>query len=420
MRERFAVLRNCFIPVSLIAGVLALAFGQSGLKILPFSEQLSQYSGTLMICLSASLFLGNNGKLNVIETVKRVGDSFLINCASEIGQFGVFILLGYAVTMLFQTVSPWIGMLLPAGFVGSHGTAAVMSTALSDAGYAQAFSIGQTFATVGLLFGILSGVAFINLAVRKGYTAVIHSMEQLPEELRRDDIPACRQDSIGNNTVNSIAVDTLTYHIMLIFCAVALANLGSWLLGFVFPEFSVPVYALAFVSGMLVQQIIKKCNLEQSVDRNLIIHISGTLTDYIVAFGIASVDLHTVVQYWPPIVLLSVVGFCYCTFMLFGISRYCFKDHWFERGIFVFGWSSAAMPIAMMLLRIADPDYSSGILEDANMAWIFLNFVDLLLVTFLPVMVINGHGIISGLVLTAIAAMMLLLCRVKYGRKKDS
>lgn len=415
LREKITFLRTCFIPASLIAGILALILGEYALNLLSFSEAMPSYSGTLMTCLAASLYLGNNEPFHLKRICNNVGDSFLMNCAAEIGQFGIFLLIGFFLAnFVFPNLSSWIGILLPAGFVGSHGTAAVISPILEKYGYQDAFSIGQTFATIGLLFGVFGGIFFINLAVRKKYTTIIHSMDELPEEMKTDQIPESQRESLGVTTINAIAIDSLAYHIAVAFCAVALANGISKFLGIVFPYFEVPVYALAFVSGMIMQKILKFLKLETTIDKKIMTHISGTLTDYIVAFGIASVNLKTVVKYWPPILLLAILGMLYCTIMLLFVSKKCFHNLWFEREIFVFGWSAAAMPVAIMLLRITDPKLSSNVLEDANMAWIFLNFADLLIVTFVPVLLVNGYGILTGIFLTVIAFCMIAFCRIKY------
>lgn len=48
-----------------------------------------------------------------------VGDSFLVNAAAEITQFGLFILLGIVVfPIFFKGINPAFGLMLPAGFVG--------------------------------------------------------------------------------------------------------------------------------------------------------------------------------------------------------------------------------------------------------------------------------------------------------------
>lgn len=118
------------MPVALIAGVLGALGGKHGLNVIPFSSDISQYSGLLVMFLSASLFIGNRDDFSLKKTIQQAGDSFFLNCASEAGQFGLSILVGL---LMSCTIFPYIfssfGVLMPAGFVGDHGTAAVIGRA---------------------------------------------------------------------------------------------------------------------------------------------------------------------------------------------------------------------------------------------------------------------------------------------------
>ena len=51
--------------------------------------------------------------------------------------------------------------MLPSGFVGGHGTAVAIGTVFESNGWSEAITIGQTFATIGLLSGIFGGVAIL-------------------------------------------------------------------------------------------------------------------------------------------------------------------------------------------------------------------------------------------------------------------
>lgn len=57
LREKIKILQSLFIPVSLLAGFLALIAGQNGLKLITFSGQAGSYSGMLIIAVFVSLGL---------------------------------------------------------------------------------------------------------------------------------------------------------------------------------------------------------------------------------------------------------------------------------------------------------------------------------------------------------------------------
>lgn len=116
--------------------------------------------------------------------ISTAGDSFLVNTATEIAQFGVFVLLGVVLLpKIFIGMNKAFGLMLPAGFVGGHGTAAAIGGVLVENGWQDTVSIGQTFATIGLLGGVFSGVTIINIGARKRKTAIIKSVKDLQEEM---------------------------------------------------------------------------------------------------------------------------------------------------------------------------------------------------------------------------------------------
>ena len=86
-----------------------------------------------------------------------------------------------------------------------------------------------------------------------------------------------------------------------------------------------------------------------------------------------------------------------------------------ERGIFIRGWSTGVLSIAVLLLRVVDPEFRTSALEDSGFAWIFVSFIDIALVTFLPMFVMQGLGIAAGAVCCLIAAAMLVATAFIYG-----
>ena len=96
--------------------------------------------------------------------------------------------------------------------------------------------------------------------------------------------------------------------------------------------------------------------------------ISGTATDYLVFFGIASIKLAVIVKYAAPLALLLLCGIVIvvATLMFFGPAMN--RGSWFERAIFVFGYSTGVFAIGFILLRIVDPENRSKTLNDTAFA----------------------------------------------------
>lgn len=420
IRCKFRFIQQAYIPAALLAGFLGLFLGSQFLDVLPFSSEIANYPSILIAVLFGSMFVGTRGKMSVKAVLKGAGDTMLINGASEMMQFAVFILIGVAVLPLaFSGINNAFGLMLPAGFVGGHGTAAAIGGVLGDAGWVDASTIGQTFATVGLLGGILLGVVLINFGARKGWTKVIRDINELPEEMLTGVVPEGKAASLGRSTTNGVSIDSLTWHACLVLVSVGMAYLVNEGLKVAMPSVSFPTYGLALLCGVVVQLILKAVKLDSSVDKDVITHIGSSATDFLVVFGIASIKVSVVVQYWVPIVILSVLGFLFVTAWLLLVSRRFFCNYWFEHGIYIFGMSTGVLATGVILLRITDPEFRTGVLQDFGLAWIVLSVMDALLVAFAPVFVLAGQGVGFSVALIAVSVAALIACKLMFGRKAE-
>lgn len=419
LRCKLRFIQRAYIPAALLAGFLGLFLGPQFLDVLPFSGEIGNYPSILIAVLFGSMFVGTKGKVSVKSVIKGAGDTMLVNGASEMMQFALFILIGVTVLpMAFEGINQAFGLMLPAGFVGGHGTAAAIGGVLSESGWADASTIGQTFATVGLLGGILLGVILINLGARRGWTKVIKGIDELPEEMLTGLVPDDKAAPLGKSTTNGVSIDSLTWHACLVLVSVGMAYLVNEGLKVVLPDVSFPTYGLALLCGVVVQLVLKLVKLDGSVDKSVVTHIGSSATDFLVVFGIASIKVSVVVQYWVPIVLLAILGFAFVTAWFLVVSPRFFRRYWFEHGIYIYGMSTGVLATGVILLRITDPEFRTGVLEDFGLAWIVLSVMDALLVAFAPVFVVAGQGVAFALALVAASIAALVLCKLLFGRKE--
>ncbi len=419
IRSKVRFVQKLYIPAALIAGFIGLFAGKQFLNVIPFSSEISNYAGILIAFVFGSMFIGNKTKVSFKRMFNSVGDSFLVNAASEIMQFGVFILLGILVfPLFFKEINQAFGLMLPSGFVGGHGTAAAIGSVLVDSGWSDATSIGQTFATIGLLGGILGGITMINIGARRGDTAIIKNVEDLQEEMLTGLVQKNDRSEFGHNTVNAMSIDTLTWHFSLVLVAVGMAYGVNAGLKALLPSISFPVYGLALVCSIILQGLLKRINLDEYVDKKIITHIGSSATDYLVAFGVASINISVVVKYLAPIIVFSVVGFIFVVAWFWLVSPRFFRNYWFERGIYIYGLSTGVMSTGIILLRITDPEFKTGVLEDFGFAWIFLSFMDMFLVSFSPMFILKGVGVLYGSILLLLGALCLIACKVVFRKQK--
>jgi len=421
MRSKVKIIQNLYLPSSLLAGIMGLILSDQVLGIIPFSESISSYAYLGIVVLFASLFIGREDKGSFKKVINEVGDTFTLNLAAEIGQFGFAILVGTLIlTNLFPEVNQAFAILMPAGFVGGHGYAAAIGGTLQEVGgWEEAITIGQTFATIGILSGILGGLLMINLATKKGHTRLIKSMGQLPKSMQTGLVPKEERTVMGHNTVNPMSIDPLCWHVLLVLIATAGGYYSQGWFKALIPGITLPMMCLSMLSGLVVYFLLKLLKMDKYVDRKVITRIGSSVTDYLVAFGVASIRISIVVKYAIPILIMLACGLFFAVFYSMVICKKLFHNYWFERSIFIYGWSTGVVAMGVTLLRVVDPEFKSGTLEDYGMAYVFISIIEILLVAFLPLFVIAGNGIIAGGVLILIFIGLIGFTALKYGIHRD-
>jgi ESS family glutamate:Na+ symporter len=399
LRSRVKLLQDFLLPAPLLAGFLGLAAGPQVLNVLPFRQPLSGYPQELVVVLFGTLFLGARPKGPPLRTVVRqVGDTFFYNLAAEVGQYGAALAFGLLVLApLFGGLPAGFALMLPAGFAGGHGTATVVGRALEKGGWAEATSVGYTFATVGLLAGLFGGLLLIHVGVRLGWTRLVRSAEQLPQAARRGFLPADRQESLGRQTVSPAALDPLAWHVGLALVPFAAVHLVDRL-----ARQTLPLFAVAMLAGAALQKALDAVRLGQYVDRQVMARIGSCTSDYLVGFGVASIEISVVRQHAVPILVMSLFGLAYCLLLFWFVGRRICHNFWFERSLFVYGWATGVVATSITLLRVVDPRLRSRTLEDYGLAYLFIGPVEMVLLVVVPPLVAAGWVALPAALLLAL------------------
>lgn len=391
LRAKIKFIQSIFLPASIIAGFIGLALGPNGFDILPFSTNIGTYPSILIAIVFGALPLGAS-KIPWSSIAKRVGNMWAYSQMLTIFMWGGGALFGLLViTQIWKDIPNGFGLMLAAGFVGGHGTAAAIGDAYAAHGWDDAMSLAMTSATVGVVSAILGGLFLIKRSAKKGETKYITDFKDLPQELRTGLIPVGKREKLGEDTVSSISIDPLIFHFALIaFVAMSGYALSHWGAS-IFPQVVIPIFCLAFICGFILQSILRFINADQYVNKKVVNRISGGSTDLLVAFGIASINLSVVIDYIVPLSILLVAGLTYTWFMFRFVGPRLFVDHWFERSIFTWGWATGTVAMGIALLRIVDPELKSNTLEDYGLAYLAINPVDILVVTLAPALMVAGQ-----------------------------
>ena len=422
MRAKFKFIQNMFLPASLIAGIMGLFLGKHFLNILPFSSKLSSYPYMFIIVIFGALFVGKVKIPSFKKIINDAGDTFAFNSGIEFTEIGIALTIGSFILLnFFPEVNIAFPLAMPGGFFGGHGygTSLMGSVQLVN-GWDEAITMAQTFATIGILLSVIVGVLYVNIGVRKGYTRFTKKMNELPEEMITGMLPPKSRESIGTTTTHTMSVDSMTWHLALIMIPFLGGYLGTKFFLKIIPQISLPETSLAMVSGLILMFLLKRIKINgirvsEYVDRKTVSKLSGTFGDYLVAFGIAAINPNLVIKYAMPIIIMSVIGITWLTIYLFVFCRRLYHNFWFERGIFVFGWGSGTVAMGMTLLKIIDPEYKSGTVEDYGLAYIIIGIIEVLIVTFVPSMLVNGMGYLVGVAFLAIFTGLMIFTWKKYG-----
>lgn len=169
LRAHIRLIQKSLLLCSVVAGLIGLVFGPQFLNVLPFSDSISSYSGVLIIVLFSSLFIGSGSEDSFKKTMREAGDTFLLNSSVYFGQYAFALLIGGTfMATLFPDVNVGFSLLMPGGFIGGHGTAATFGGAFEElCDWDEALTLGQTFATVGILSGVIFGTICINIATKR-------------------------------------------------------------------------------------------------------------------------------------------------------------------------------------------------------------------------------------------------------------
>lgn len=413
IRAKVGWAQKLFMPASLIAGFLALALGPNGVGWLPFSTALPEYPEILIAVIFGAIPLGA-ARVDWRATFKRVRNMWTYSLLLELLMWGGGVFIALIVLRNFWEIPQGFGLVLGAGFLGGHGTAAAVGEALADLGWQEAPTLGYTAATVGLLCAIVGGLLITKFHARRNNTNFISDVNDLPEDLRTGLVKTKDRTASGLNTVSSNTVDPLFFQIAVIGVVVILSFYAQQGLASLLAGISVPLLSVAFIVGLLVQQAMRATGSVGYLDKPTIDRVSGTATDLTVALGIASINLSVAAEYLAPLIALFVFGVIWAYGIFHFIAPRVFHQHWFENGLFGWGWSTGTVAMGIALLKVVDPKSEATTLEDYGIAYVGIVPFEVLIITFGPLLVMSGFGL--GYIGILLGAALALFFIAKFSR----
>ena len=415
IRVKFNIVQKFLIPPSVLAGVIGLVLGPEVLGWLPLSGNLGTYAGILIAFVFASLpFTSTSASRDFTKVKKMWGYSQ----GGMLLQWAFGGLIGILVLGQIWPLNDSFGISMPAGYCGGHGSAAALGNAFAGFGQDEVLTLAMTAATVGIICSIILGLIFLRIGTRRGHSSCLTQAETLPEELRTGLVAKDNRRSIGEEVFSGISVSTLTFHLSLVALIVLFGYLLSRGGARLAPGLELPVFSCAYIAGMIIKALWRYTNIKDYICTQTMSSLSGMFTDYLVAFGIASIKLSIVGQYIVPLTILLVSGLLFTALYIFLAAKHIFKEYWFEKAMFSWGWFTGTMAMGMALLRIADPESRSKCMDHYAIAYILIAPIEIALITFAPMIFSNGYGLVfsAACMLIGLAIMSYMLW--DYRRKQ--
>lgn len=410
LRAKVKLFQSLYLPASVIGGFIGMIISPEILgRFSNYSiseEWIKTYSllpGILSVPIFAAIPLGMF--LNEKKNIKSLYPSKVLIC------FGLFqcaamtqSAIGYATNMFFSKINPQLnlyrtfGYELSAGFAGGHGLAASTGKLLEGFGILQweiAQGVALTTATVGLIGGIVFGIIFINIAVRRNKTKIIKQITDNADKSMEigynKDIN--KQNSLGRETFLSSSIETITFHLAIIFavCGVAYIVLNFVKKVGIAGLNVLPVWTYSMIIMFALNFIIKKLNLVWMVDAKVKAKIMGTLSDFAIVSAMTSLPIKAIMNYIAPITVMCILGFIITYLLVFPLNNFFFKeDYSFERAIISWGTLTGVLMTGMTLLKICDPEYKSPALSEFSLGFSLMSVTGLLIVPILNTVLAVG------------------------------
>lgn len=437
LRAKVPLFRKLLIPASVLGGFVGLLLGPQVWGTASFipiqGDWVSTWSllpGILIVPVFAAIPLGKFKKAGRKGGGRQEVAKVTMISGIASGAFGFQVVLGVGLAILMGKLLPGLnlynnfGFEMSQGFNGGHGSAGAVGNVLMEAGASHwelAQGVASTYATVGLLGGLILGVFIINRASRRGETAFLKKSAELPMATsfgytkKKEE-----QGEIGRETTVSSAIETLSVHLGLILIVCALAY---WVRGLAvsyqvigFKDIPVWPYALIIMYG--VNFLLNVFKLDWLVDAKVKSHISGAMSDIAITAAIASMPVKAVMAYMLPIALICAAAFVVVYFTTVKMFQILMPDSFpFERGILSFGINTGVMMTGMTLLKICDPDFESPALEDYSFSYAIRTVIDLISTPIMYAILAKGTSmqmLVFGLVYIVICYIIVGIGKLMY------
>jgi glutamate:Na+ symporter, ESS family len=377
LRSSVKFFQNYLIPSCFIGGTIGLILASTGILNISTST-LETFAYHLFVVSFISLGLTTNiSKEKNIHARSPVKGALWIGFVSGITmsmQGIVGVLLVFLLNSIGFNLNQLFGFLSPLGFTQGPGQALSVGKVWEEFGFANAATLGLSFAVLGFAFAFFVGVPLVNWGIRKGFTTLAPktlSPAILKGIIQKDE----KKEPAGELTTHSGNIECLAFHAALVGLVYLLTYGLMFLISTLLSE-DVALTAwgffffLAVLVALLVKFVITKLGMGYLLDPGVQRRITGLAIDFLIIATIMAIQIVIVWEYIVPIMLISLVSGILTTLVVVYIGRRTW-EYSFERTAGVYGIATGTATTALLLLRIADPEFETPVALELGIQVIF-------------------------------------------------
>ena len=269
---------------------------------------------------------------------------------------------------LFET----FGFLLPLAFNEGPGQALSFGKVWETAGFADASTIGLTFATLGFFFSFFVGVPLANRGLKKEQ----YQTRPMPPFLLRGILPKGESSrSAGSLTTHNASLDSLTFHVAQIGLVYLITYFFlSLVSGLLTGDSASMIWGFFFIFGLVVAIVVRRLfratPYGHLLNPPLQRRITGFSVDYLIVATGCGIELVVVGRHLAPVILIALAGGILTTLIvfLFGSKLSNYK---LERTVAIYGVVTGTVSTGLMLLRIVDPEFKTPVAREIGFMNVF-------------------------------------------------
>jgi len=424
LRALVPLFQYFLFPASLIGGLVGLVLGYFDLwswKPQDFESLAYHFFNLSFISLGLTTNTITGSKEQPADRLKAATWMMSIQGVA----FCVLAFCGVVVAAMIgssdNSQSSSFGFLLPLGFVEGPGQALSIAKVWETIGFEGATTVALSFASAGFLVALIVGVPLASNGLRrrtknqaKGNPGSalhkgVHGRLTIGPSAGRLRFEAGNIDTLSFQIAVICAVYFATYLIANQFAALLPADIARALWGF--------LYILGLSLALLVRTVLARLKLDHLLDPGIQRRTTGVAVDFLIVATLCSIQLAVLADVAFIVVASVITGAIAATLavVLLGKRLWSFK---LERSMAIFGVVTGTLSTALLLLRLVDPDFRTGVASE-------LAFMNLLAVPVigLCLVLVNGPlimGLSMPIALSGLAAVGLacLGCALAVSRPK--